>query len=100
MCIDYRNVNKKLIADKYPLPRIDDISDGLGRSIFFTVIDLYNGFHQIPVHESSRDITAFSTEQGSFRWKVLPFGLNVSPNSFSRMMNIAFSGLTPEKAFI
>lgn len=100
MCIDYRGVNRKLIADKFPLPRIDEVLDGLGRAKYFSVIDLYNGFHQVPLEESSRDITAFSTEQGSFRWKVLPFGLNVSPNSFSRMMQIAFSGLCASRLFL
>lgn len=96
----HRSVNRKLIADKFPLPRIDDILDSLGRAQYFSVIDLYSGFHQIPLSEDSRDITAFSTEQGIFRWKVLPFGLNVSPNSFSRMMACAFSGLTPEKLLL
>lgn len=100
MCLDYRAVNRKLIADKFPLPRIDDILDNLGRAVLFSVMDLYSGFHQIPLDEESRDITAFSTENGSFRWKVLPFGLNVSPNSFMRMMNMAFSGIAPEKLFI
>ena len=100
MCIDYRLVNKKLIADKYPLPRIEDILDNLGRAKFFSVLDLYSGFHQIPLHEDSRDITSFSTENGSFRWKVLPFGLNVSPNSFSRMMALAFAGVSPLKCFL
>lgn len=100
MCIDYRNINKKLIADKYPLPRIDEILDGLGRAKYFSVLDLYNGFHQVPLHEDSRDVTSFSSEKGSFRWKVLPFGLNVSPNSFSRMMSLAFSGIGPDKLFL
>lgn len=100
MCIDYRQVNKKLIADKFPLPRIDEILDGLGRAKFFSVIDLFSGFHQIPIQQDSRDITSFSTPQGFFRWKVLPFGLNISPNSFTRMMNLAFAGLTPEQCFI
>lgn len=100
MCIDYRMVNRKLIADKYPLPRIEEILDSLGRSKFFSVLDLQSGFHQIPIEENSRDITSFSTDNGAFRFKVLPFGLNISPNSFTRMMNIAFSGLSPERCFI
>lgn len=100
MCIDYRKLNKKLVADRYPLPRIDDILDNLGRTKYFSIVDLHSGFHQVPLSEESRNYTTFSTEKGSFRWKVLPFGLNVSPNSFSRMMNIAFSGLTPERAFL
>lgn len=100
LCIDYRLVNKKLIADKYPLPRIEDILDSLGRARFFSIIDLFSGFHQIPIDEESRDITSFSTTEGSFRWKVVPFGLNVSPNSFSRMMAIAFSGIPAGTAFL
>lgn len=100
MCLDYRAVNKKLVADKFPLPRIDDILDNLGRAVLFSVMDLYQGFHQVPLEQGSRDVTAFSTDQGSFRWKVLPFGLNVSPNSFMRMMNLAFAGIAPEKLFI
>lgn len=100
MCVDYRALNKKLIADKHPLPRIDDILDSFGRAKYFSILDLYSGFHQIPLQKESREMTAFSTEKGSFQWKVLPFGLNVAPNSFSRMMAIAFSGLPPERAFI
>lgn len=100
MCIDYRAVNKKLIPDRYPLPRIDEIMDNLGRAQYFSIIDLHSGFHQVPLHPDSRDITTFSTENGSFRWTVLPFGLNIAPNSFSRMMNIAFSGLPADRAFI
>lgn len=85
---------------KFPLPRIDDILDGLGRAKYFSVLDLYSGFHQIKIHSDSRDITSFSTDKGSYRWKVLPFGLNVSPNSFARMMSMAFAGLPPEQAFL
>lgn len=80
LCIDYRLVNKKLVADKYPLPRIEDILDSLGRAKHFSIVDLFSGFHQIPIEENSRDLTTFSTAGGSFRWKVVPFGLNVSPN--------------------
>lgn len=100
MCIDYRLVNKKIIADRFPLPRIDEILDGIGRTRYFSILDLFQGFHQVPLDEESRDITSFSTDQGSFRWKVLPFGLNVAPNSFSRMMSIAFSGLSPTQCFL
>lgn len=100
MCIDYRMLNKKLSPDKFPLPRIDEILDQLGRTKYFSILDLYSGFHQIPIEKESRPITAFSTNNGAFQWKVLPFGLNVAPNSFMRMMNIAFSGLQPHQAFI
>lgn len=100
LCLDYRQVNKRLIADKFPLPRIDEILDNLGKARCFSKIDLFQGFWQIPLDPASRDITSFSTNEGSFRWKVLPFGLSVSPNSFSRMMAIAFSGIPPDRAFL
>lgn len=100
MCVDYKKLNKKLIPDKFPLPRIDEILEGLGRARYFSVMDLQAGYHQIPIAKESRALIAFSTDSGFFEWKVLPFGLNVAPNSFTRMMTIAFSGLSPEQAFI
>lgn len=100
MCVDYRLLNRKLIPDKFPLPRIDEILDGLGRAKYFSVIDLQSGYHQIPIDKKSRHLTAFSTDNGFFQWKVLPFGINVAPASFTRMMTLAFSGLSPEQAFI
>lgn len=100
MCIDFRQINKKLQPDKFPLPRIDDILDGLGRAKYFSVLDLYSGFFQILLDENSRDITSFSTDNAAFRYRVLPFGLSVAPNSFARMMSIAFSGLEPSTAFL
>lgn len=99
MCIDYRQLNRKFIADKFPLPRIGEILDSLGRAKYFSCLDLFSGFHQIKLEKDSRELTSFTTESGTFQWKVLPFGLNVAPNSFCRMMSIAFSGLPPEKAF-
>lgn len=100
LVIDYRQLNKKLLADKFPLPRIDEILDQLGRARFFSCLDLLSGFHQIELDEESRDVTSFSTDQGSFRFRSLPFGLKVAPNSFQRMMSLAFAGLSPEKCFI
>lgn len=100
MCVDYRMLNKNLIPDKFPLPRIDDILDSLGRAKYFSCLDLFSGFHQIPIEEESREMTAFSTDKGAYQWKVLPFGLNVAPNSFARMMSLAFAALPPEQAFI
>lgn len=100
LVVDYRGINKKLIADKFPLPRIDDILDQLGRAKYFSCLDLVSGFHQIELEEDSRDITSFSTEKGSFRFKRLPYGIKIAPNSFQRMMSLAFSGLSPAQAFL
>lgn len=100
MCVDFRALNKKLRPDRYPLPRIEEILDNLGRARYFSILDLYAGFHQIPLEKQSREITAFSTPKGTFQWKVLPIGLNIAPNSFMRMINLAFSGLGPHRTFI
>ena len=56
-----------------------------------------SGFHQKELQENSRDITSFSTNDGSYRFKSLPYGIKIAPNSFQRMMTIPFSGLKPEK---
>lgn len=101
LVVDFRHtVNKKLCADKFPISRIDEILDQLGRAKWFSTLDLKAGFHQIPLEDSSRDITSFSTNTGSYRFTRLPFGLKISPNSFQRMMSIAFAGLTSEKIFL
>lgn len=59
-----------------------------------------SGFHQIPLENNSKKYTAFSTSDGHYQYTRLPFGLNISPNSFQRMMTIAMAGLSPECAFI
>lgn len=100
LVIDFRQLNKKILADKFPLPRIDSILDQLGRAKYFSTLDLLSGFHQIPLEDNSRRFTAFSTQSGHYQFTRLPFGLNISPNSFQRMMTIAMAGLTPEHAFV
>lgn len=98
--VDFRNINKKVVTDVFPLPRIDEILDQLGRARFFTVLDLSSGFHQIKIDENSKKFTAFSTNSGHYHFNRLPFGLKLSPNAFQRMMTIALSGLTPEACFL
>lgn len=100
LVVDFRNLNKKILGDKFPLPRIEDILDQMGRAKYFSTLDLMSGFHQIPLEQNSRKLTAFSTSQGHYQYTRLPFGLNISPNSFQRMMSIAMAGLTPEVAFL
>lgn len=59
MCTDYRFVNKMIVADKFPLPRIDEILDGLGWPRYFSILDLFQVFHQISLDEESRDPQCF-----------------------------------------
>ena len=56
LVVDFRQLNKKIIADKFPLPRVDDILDQLGRAKYFSTLDLTSGFHQIELEDSSKKI--------------------------------------------
>lgn len=96
MVIDFRNLNSKTIDDKYPLPNITDILDKLGRSQYFTTLDLANGFHQIEMDQDSIEKTAFSTENGHYEFLRMPFGLKNSPPTFQRVMNNILRGLQNE----
>lgn len=100
LVVDYRNLNKKVVSDKFPLPRIEEILDRLGNARYFSVLDLRSGFHQIEIENESREATAFSADTGHYQFTKLPFGLKISPNSFQRMMTIAMAGLSPERTFL
>ena len=82
------------------MKRIYVILDQLGRAKYFSCLDLTSGFHQIELDEKSRDATSFATDKYSFRLKRLPYGLQIAANSFQRMMNFSFAGLTPSPTFL
>lgn len=98
--IDYRLLNKNIKDDKFPLPSITDILDSLSGAVYFSHLDLAQGYYQIELEKESRPITAFTTDRGQYQMKRLPMGLKISPSAFSRAMTVAMSGLNYESCFI
>ena len=86
LCVDYRGVNKKTKPDKYPLPNLLDAVYSLRGNKYFTKLDLVRGYYQMPIHENSREYTAFSTARSHWQFRRLSFGLKNAPASFQREM--------------
>ena len=100
LVVDFRQLNKRIVPDKFPLPRIDEILDQLGRARYFSTLDLMSGFHQIQLQDHCKKFTAFTAGNGHYEFTRLPFGLNISPNSFQRMMTLATEWLTPRMCLL
>nr|GEV77568.1 putative reverse transcriptase domain-containing protein [Tanacetum cinerariifolium] len=82
MCIDYRELDKLIVKNQYPLPQINDLFDQLQGSSVYSKIELRSGYHQLRVREEDIPKTAFRTRYGHYEFQVMPFGLTNAPVVF------------------
>ena len=91
--VDYRKLNSITENDPYPMPSMSELLNSLGKNKYFSTIDLMQGFLQVPLDESSKFMTGFSTANGHYHFNRMPFGLKSSPVTFVRLINTVFHGL-------
>lgn len=87
LCIDFRDLNKLVVPQSQPFPRIEDLVTRTRNCQFFSTMDINSAFWSIPLRISDRPKTAFVTQEGHFQWTCLPFGLKTSPAIFQRILS-------------
>jgi hypothetical protein len=90
MVVDYRKLNQATIADAYPLPLINQITNDLRSSKFFTKLDLVGAYQLLRMEEGHEHLTAFRTQYGMFESLVVRDGLRNAPAVFQHFLNDVF----------
>lgn len=100
VCVDLRQVNKAVVPDKYPLPTTEELTTHFYGSKVFSKLDLRQGYLQIPLHPDRRDLTAFITHTGLYRYTRMAFGLSSAPSCFQKIMSTILASCPGTVAFL
>ncbi|XP_046748852.1 uncharacterized protein K02A2.6-like [Diprion similis] len=92
MCVDMRRANEAIERERYPIPTVDEVLQDLNGSQYFSKLDIKWAYHQIELHEDSRQITTFCTSMGLFRYKRLMFGISCAPEMYHRILTQVLQG--------
>ena len=93
LVVDFRRLNDQCIPQTFLLPQVPEILESLGHNTYYTILDLVSGVHQILVREQDQPKLAFSSPNGHYQYKKVPFGLRSSPAAFLKCMNATLAGL-------
>ena len=99
-CLDYRIMNRRVKADRWPLPTTEEIFDDLKGSDVFGTLDLFNGNWKVRMADHCKEQTTFTFRYGTYQFEVIPFGLMNAPSTFQRMMDLIFRDLEYVKCYI
>ncbi len=91
-CVDFSKLNTISAFDPYPMPRVDELVERLGKAEFLSTLDLCKGYWQVPLNPQARELTAFKAPSGLFQFRVMPFGLHGAAATFQRLMDEVLRG--------
>lgn len=99
LCADLRTLNKNILVDCHPLPKISDLLSNINKAKLFSLLDLRSAYHQIPLAAESQDLTTFITPFGAYKFLRLPFGLASAASVFQKFMDSIHSGISGTQAY-
>lgn len=91
-CVDFSKLNAISAFDPYPMPRVDELVECLGKAKYLSTLDLCKGYWQVPLTDTAKELTAFWAPSGPYHFKVMPFGLHGAAATFQRLMDQVLSG--------